>query len=289
MGYKIDMKLPTKHAIDVTVFDAPPAEDRYPFWLTQSGISSKTRPMQHLRLQSDVSCIQYVISGAGTINIGGHTYTAGPGDTFLLLAGLDQNYYSYNADHWECLWINFEGVLSEELLKIYRLTDTVVFHNANSYPILMEIYDTVRTETDPATYKEKTTRLFFGLVQFLSQQQPKQREDMEIPDLVRSYIDCHVADTVRLSDIADITHQSAEHIIRTFKDKYGITPYQYLLKSKMCLARIMLGHSDKTVEEIAAELGFYDTHHFSVRFKKMHGCRPTVYRQQYKQKEDGGT
>ena len=283
MGYKIDMKFSTKRAPDVTVFDAPLTEDRYPFWLSQSGISSKSRPMHHTRLQSDVSCIQYVISGAGTINIGGRVYTAGVGDTFLLLEGLDQNYYSYNADHWECVWINFHGVLSDELLKIYHLTDTVVFHNANSYPILMEMYNTVQTETDPAVYKEKTARLFFELVQFLSTQQPKRQEDMQTPDFVRSYIDARVTQTVRLSDIANAVHQSTEHIIRTFKDTYGITPYQYLLESKMRLARIMLGNSDKTVEEIAAELGFYDTHHFSARFEKMHGCRPTVYRQQYRQ------
>lgn len=278
MGYKIDMKYPS----DVTVFDAPITDDRYPFWLTQSGISSKTRPMHHTRLQSDVSCIQYVISGAGVINIGGRVYTAGPGDTFLLTAGLDQNYYSFNADHWECLWINFEGVLSEQLLTIYGLTDTVVFHNADSYSILMEMYRTIQTESDPKVYKEKTSRLFFALVQFLATCQPKRQEDMQTPDFVRSYIDCHIADTVRLADIATITHQSTEHIIRTFKERYGITPYQYLLESKMRLARIMLGHSNKTVEEIATELGFYDTHHFSARFEKMHGCRPSVYRQQHK-------
>ena len=277
MGYKIDMKRMT----DATAFNAPLAESE-PFLLTQCGISSKSRPMHHMRLQSDISCIQYVISGSGVINIGGRVYTAGPGDTFLLVEGMDQNYYSYNADHWECLWINFKGALSEELLKVYRLTDTVVFHNANSYPILMKIYDVIQTVTDPNVYLAQTSRLFFDLVYALSAAQPKNTKDMDPPDFVRCYLDSHLADDVRLADVAAATHQSVEHIIRSFKDKYGITPHQYLLESRMRLARIMLASSKKTVGEIAAELRFYDAHHFSARFEKMQGCRPSVYRQQNK-------
>lgn len=274
------MRFKLTPAPDATLFNAPPTDDEYPFWLTQCGISSKSRPMHHTRLQSDVSCIQYVISGSGVINIDGRAYTAGPGDTFLLAAGLDQNYYSYNADHWECLWINFKGVLSEELMKIYKLTDTVVFHNANSYPILMQIYETIQTVTDPVAYKAETSRLFFELMQFLSTQQPKNTADMQTPDFVRYYIDCHVAENIRLADIAALAHQSTEHVIRTFREKYHITPYQYLLESKIRLACIMLGGTDKTIEEIALELGFYDAHHFSSRFEKIQGCRPSVFRQQ---------
>lgn len=270
-----------KRTTDATVFNAPLAESE-PFLLTQCGISSKSRPMHHMRLQSDISCIQYVISGSGVINIGGKVYTAGPGDTFLLLEGTDQNYYSYNADHWECLWINFKGELSSALLNTYRLHETVVFHNADTFPILMEMYDAIQTVAEPNAYVEKTSRLFFDLVYCLSVTQPKETQELDPPDFVRCYLDSHLADDVRLADVAAATHQSVEHIIRGFKNTYGITPYRYLLESRMRLARIMLANSKKTIGEIAAELGFYDAHHFSSRFEKMHGCRPSVYRQQHK-------
>ena len=38
--------------------------------------------------------------------------------------------------------------------------------------------------------------------------------------------------------------------------------------------------------DIAAELGFYDAHHFSARFQKVQGCRPSVFRREFR-RQDG--
>lgn len=276
------MRFRLKPTNDATLYNAPLTNDPHPFWMTQCGRSSATRPMHHTRVRSDVFCLQYVISGAGVINVDGVAYAAGPGDTFLLLQGQDQNYYSYNADHWECQWINFTGELAEQLLTIYGLRQTVVFHNADTFSLLSRMQKIAQTIDDPTVYKMETSRLFFELVQFLSTRQPKPREEMQTPDIVRQYLDCHVTKNVRLADIAAITFQSTEHIIRTFKAAYGMTPYQYLLDSKIRLSCVMLASTDKTVEEIAQELGFYDAHHFSARFEKVQGCRPAAFRRQNK-------
>ncbi len=280
------MRFHLKPADDATLFNAPRTENTHPFWMTQCGRSSATKPMHHTRLQSAVFCIQYVISGSGVINVDGKTYTAGPGDTFLLLQGADHNYYSYNADHWECQWINFTGELAEQLLSIYGLRDTVVFYNADTFAVLCRMQEVAQTVSDPDAYKTETSRLFFELVLLLCDKQPKPLADMQTPDFVRQYLDCHVAQAVQLSDVAAAAHQSIEHIIRTFKAAYGMTPYQYLLESKIRLSCVMLASTDKTVEEIADELGFYDAHHFSARFQKVQGCRPSAFRRKFRE-EDG--
>jgi AraC-like DNA-binding protein len=109
---------------------------------------------------------------------------------------------------------------------------------------------------------------------------------MQAPDFVRQYLDSHVSESVRLEEIASAAHQSVEHVIRSFKAAYGMTPHQYLLESKIRLSCVMLAATDKTVEDIAAELGFYDAHHFSARFQKLQGCRPSVFRREFR-RQDG--
>ncbi len=265
-------------------FSAPRTDNEYPFWLCQCGISSKTQPTHQIRLNSDVSCIQYVISGSGIINCNRHTHAANPGDTFLLRSGTDQNYYCSNGDHWERLWINFKGVLADELIKIYNLTDAVVFQNTYSLPILTEIYETIQTVDDPNDYKSKTTHLFLDLIQLLSKHRPKKQEDFDMLAHVRHYIDCHINEQISISDIAALAHRSPEYLIRTFKERYHITPHRYILESKMRLASDMLKNTRQPISMIAENLCFYDTHHFSAQFEKMIGCRPSVYRKNTRKK-----
>ena len=95
---------------------------------------------------------------------------------------------------------------------------------------------------------------------------------------IRLYIDCNITENLKISDIAQKFSFSNEHIIRIFKKNYGITPHQYILQSKIRLAMIMLKMTNSRIDEIAEQLGFSDSHHFSTQFKKLMGYKPSLYR-----------
>ncbi len=86
----------------------------------------------------------------------------------LLPEGSSQIYYSNPDNCFERIWINFKGVLAQDMLKIYGISDTVVFKNADTSDIFCENSQAMQTAKDPKEYKNITSRLFLELVQFLS-------------------------------------------------------------------------------------------------------------------------
>ena len=58
----------------------------------------------------------------------------------------------------------------------------------------------------------------------------------------------------------------------------GMTLHQYVLQSRLECAMALLHTTDRSVNEIALELGFHSLSHFSNYFKKETGTTPVLYR-----------
>lgn len=260
------------------IHSAPKTDDKYPFYITEYGITFRNMPCYQLRMNSHIACVQYVISGTGIIICNDKIYTVNAGDTFLLPEGSDQIYYSTPENQFERIWLNFKGELSRALLDIYKISNTIVFRNVNTLNILTEIQETCKKLQDPVEYKNQTSQLFFKLIQFLADNKQEENQATSAIEQIRLYINFHITENVKLSDIAKNFSFTTEHIIRIFKKTYGITPHQYILQSKIRLAMIMLKTTDIGINEIADKLGFSDSHHFSSQFKKLVGYKPSQYR-----------
>ncbi|MDR2231932.1 MAG: helix-turn-helix domain-containing protein [Tannerella sp.] len=78
---------------------------------------------------------------------------------------------------------------------------------------------------------------------------------------------------------ADQLHLSANYFGDLVKKETGKTPQEYIQLKVVEKAKDKLYHPDRTVNEIAYELGFKYPHHFSRMFKKVVGCSPTDFRE----------
>ena len=229
-------------------------------------------------MKSHVSCLQYVISGSGVIICNNNIYTVKGGDTFLLCEGSDQIYYSNPDNHFERIWINFKGELSKSIIDLYHLTNSMVFRNTDTLNLLNEIHNKCKSVSDPEEYKNETSRLFLKTIQFLSNKKAEAPNVTDPAEKIRPYIDRHITENLKISEIAKKFGFTPEHIIRIFKRTYGITPHKYILQSKIRIAMIMLESTDNSVEEISQMLSFSDPHHFSYAFNSYVGYRPSHYR-----------
>lgn len=270
----IDLETPN----NTEKYFAPETDNLYPFYIIEYGKTYRNIPCYQLRMDSPIGCAQYVISGSGIIICNNNIYTVQEGDTFLLPEGTDQIYYSNPDNQFERIWINFKGELAQSFLDIYKLNDTFVFKNVNTLDIFTEIHEQCKKLNDPTEYKNRTSQLFLKLIQFLANNKQPANETTSDIEQIRLYIDCNITENIKISDIAQNFSFSQEHIIRIFKKNYGITPHRYILESKIRLAMIMLKMTDMRIDEIAEKLSFSDSHHFSTQFKKLMGCKPSLYR-----------
>jgi AraC family transcriptional regulator len=101
---------------------------------------------------------------------------------------------------------------------------------------------------------------------------PKQLE------LVQEYYKANMSETLHLEKVCEQVSMSLFHFLREFKKYTSITPHQYLINLKIEQAKIELKNSDKTLMEMAYDLGFSDQSHFSRTFKRLAGMSPKEYR-----------
>jgi AraC-like DNA-binding protein len=83
-----------------------------------------------------------------------------------------------------------------------------------------------------------------------------------------------------LDDMARAAGLSPNHLLRTFKQVFGQTPYQYLVATRLARARHLLEHTEQPVTEICLAVGFTSLGAFSWLFRQRVGVSPAEYRRQ---------
>ncbi len=102
-------------------------------------------------------------------------------------------------------------------------------------------------------------------------------------DIVREYnylIEQHFKTKHTVAEYADLLNKSPKTLSNLFARLSHKTPLEYIHERRMLEARRQLSYTDKSVKEIAFELGFEDTQAFGRFFKNRQGCSPSVYREQ---------
>ena len=92
------------------------------------------------------------------------------------------------------------------------------------------------------------------------------------------YIEMHLTERIRAADLAAMVGYSEYYITRKFREETGYSFSDYVIFAKTERAKVLLRSSDRSVQEIAAELGFATRSHFSRNFHKVTGKTPAQFR-----------
>lgn len=95
---------------------------------------------------------------------------------------------------------------------------------------------------------------------------------------VAQYIDRNLEKKLKNNDFAKLAAMHSGAVNRLFKSRTGQTPLEYQKSQRVERACELLQFSNKSVEQIADDLGFYDRFHFSRVFKSVRGVNPAEYR-----------
>ena len=99
-------------------------------------------------------------------------------------------------------------------------------------------------------------------------------DDPKLQEVVR-HIDANPHQNFGVTELAQMCGYSDSHFRRLFRDVMGLTPKQYIKKTKMEYALYLLRDEKLPVKEVAATLGYNDTFEFSKQFKTVYGMSPS--------------
>jgi AraC-like DNA-binding protein len=93
------------------------------------------------------------------------------------------------------------------------------------------------------------------------------------------WIDAHSHRPIGLEDAAEQAGISPFHFLRLFSDVLGVTPHQYLVRSRLRHAARRLADDDSAITDIAYDVGFGDLSNFVRTFHRAAGASPLRFRQ----------
>ena len=94
---------------------------------------------------------------------------------------------------------------------------------------------------------------------------------------VTEYINEHLAQDLKLNEIAVIAQLSPYHFSRLFKESMGVTLHQYILQRRIEKAKYLLQYNQFSISEVAAKVGFFDQSHLTRYFRQIVGVTPKQF------------
>jgi two-component system response regulator YesN len=107
----------------------------------------------------------------------------------------------------------------------------------------------------------------------------KERED--IPDLISqmlTFIENNYRYDIGITQIAEQLNVTPNYLSSLFHKKTGQTFMKYLTRTRLLKAQELLSSSNLQIQQVAEQVGYYSTRHFTKLFTEFSGCYPSEYR-----------
>jgi AraC-like DNA-binding protein len=95
------------------------------------------------------------------------------------------------------------------------------------------------------------------------------------------YVLEHYRRPISVADLARRAELSASQLQREFRRLFNISPGDYILYTRLTVARRQLEQTNEPIGRIASNCGFYDQAHFTRAFRRHAGLPPQQYRQRH--------
>lgn len=94
--------------------------------------------------------------------------------------------------------------------------------------------------------------------------------------LLREYIGQHADQKINFKELAAVSGYSPDYFRRIFKERFGVSPQQYMIHIRLEQAKELLSTTDLSCTEIAYRCGFSNSAQLSTMFRERYGISPTA-------------
>lgn len=259
-------------------------QDRHkllPLWVIRTGFKER---QYHITRTDGFAAYQIAIctGGEGKFLSAGTEHIISDGDVFMFSPRTPHEYYPISGN-WQIYFCVFSGDGIEGLFSYLGFERTEVFTGDTTK--LRGDFKELCEMTDPMSMSIQLYKIL-GNISHLTRSNPhrthieKNKHGKILP--VLDYIEQNYKRPVTLDDMADLICVSKSYLCRTFRGAYGITPVNYLLKTRINRAKQLLISTDMKIKLLSTECGFNDTSYFCMVFKRMEGITPDEFRSLHK-------
>lgn len=264
---------------------SPEAKSMF-FYLLEIGHIKSTKGFRFENENLNSFFFAIVLKGRGSMTYKGHTFHLTEG-TCLFIDCLEPHIYQSDKNSLcEMMFIHFSGVTASEYYKLFDSTYVNAVRPADIEPFkntMKKIAD-INIKNIPYTElitSKLITDLLTLLITFKSTDSDENSKVSVIMNKIKQYIDEHFSDEIYLEVLAEKFGISKFNITREFKKIFGINISKYILAKRLSYSKQLLRFSDKSIEEISAICGFYDTSYFNKQFKASEDITPLKYRKSW--------
>ena len=254
--------------------------------LTSYGHDIKQTPYAVQGFERGDGCVyslQLTVSGRGLLQYHGESYTINPGEIMLVKAPGDYIYYVGKDENWEFLYLTIAG---DEALRIW---DKIA---AETGPVcrlpehLLSGMQEIIQKADRLGPKGILT--LSGLCYQFSMKflewvllKPILKDEPYFIQLIEDYIVKNYHTAFDTQDICTHIGLSRFHLAREFKKHRGISITDCITRTRIDKSISLLADPLKTLDQIAAEVGYSNANYYCRVFKEYTGKSPGKFRKAF--------
>ncbi len=234
--------------------------------------------------RTNMYTFEFIVKGKLLITGDKQTYIAKKGDLLILNRTASHYYYTDPKDLVEKYFFVCNGSYVDKLMEVFGITEGTVIRPLDFYNDFLNLFAIAQAKNQSlfVAIAELILKIMYSVNPLICES--ASNTDFHAYPLyqrIANYIDTHIEEALRLEDIANLFSCTPVTINRLFKQHYGITPKQYILASKMKVAKQLLSGTVLPINRISSFLSFCHQNNFANAFSKATGMSPMQYRKQH--------
>ena len=225
--------------------------------------------------------IAYVDSGTVGYDIGSRSLDIEAGSMLRLAAGVEHRTRVEPGTQAISLWIDPKRVSA--VAGATRTSDTnPVLHLGQAGPVeglLRTLLSETRTGGKGLAFLADALVEATLTVILRREERPKKASTQVDDRLVRAqqYVQDNYTSDISVDDLARAAGVSRFHFSRLFRAQLGMSPYRFVLETRISRAAELLGTGGISVTEAAFAVGFADLGRFGRAFRRKYGVSPSTW------------
>ena len=188
-------------------------------------------------------------------------------------------------------WLRFNFPQDKGLPGLAASTTLLISHAYESMqrrhfpgsPALRDMFrELLKQQREPEAFSEEFSRALFHqiLIAVLRDYEKVQQKQVSpVMAKAQSFLAANLASDIHVEEVSRHVQLSTGYFHDIFLRETGFTPARYHLRLRVAAAKQALIETDRSITDIALELGFSSSQYFATTFKKIVGLTPISYRQ----------